>query len=163
RRDHDDTTARARHRNGHVSRAAPRPPRRRRRLLRERGRLRELGTAHPDGAGGARPLAERARCGAARDGRRRARRHPALRALVGAGVAAIALEAGVAPRIHLVVATLALGASAAAVLGSLLPPATDTAAGEPHFARPTRAVLGLGFVAFLGLLTEGAMGDWSAV
>jgi len=86
-----------------------------------------------------------------------------LGGLVGAGVAAIALEAGVAPRLHLVVATLVLGASAAAALGSLLPPAADTAAAEPHFARPTRAVLGLGLVAFLGLLTEGAMGDWSAV
>ena len=81
----------------------------------------------------------------------------------GAGVAAIALEAGVAPRIHLVVATLALGALAAGALGSLLPPGADAPADEPHFARPTRAVLGLGFVAFLALLTEGAMGDWSAV
>ena len=86
-----------------------------------------------------------------------------LGGLVGAGVAAIALEAGVAPRLHLVAATLVLGGSAVAALGALLPPAADGAAGEPHFARPTRAVLGLGFVAFLGLLTEGAMGDWSAV
>jgi MFS family permease len=86
-----------------------------------------------------------------------------LGGLVGASVAAIALEAGVAPRLHLVVATCVLGGSAATALGSLLPPAADGAAGEPHFARPTRAVLGLGLVAFLGLLTEGAMGDWSAV
>jgi fucose permease len=86
-----------------------------------------------------------------------------LGGLVGAGIAAIALEAGVAPRPHLVVATLVLGASAVAALGSLLPPAADGATDEPHFARPTRAVLGLGLVAFLGLLTEGAMGDWSAV
>jgi fucose permease len=34
---------------------------------------------------------------------------------------------------------------------------------EPRFARPTRAVVGLGAIAFLALLSEGAMGDWSAV
>jgi fucose permease len=31
------------------------------------------------------------------------------------------------------------------------------------FARPTGALLGLGALAFCGLLAEGAMGDWSAV
>ena len=86
-----------------------------------------------------------------------------LGGLVGAVVTAIALGAGVPPRLHLVVAALALGASAAAALGSLLPPIADTASAEPHFARPTRAVLGLGLVAFLGLLTEGSVSDWSAV
>jgi fucose permease len=33
----------------------------------------------------------------------------------------------------------------------------------PAFARPTRALLGFGALAFCGLLAEGAMGDWSAV
>jgi fucose permease len=36
----------------------------------------------------------------------------------------------------------------------------DTA---PVFAPPGRALLGLGLLAFLGLLTEGAMADWTAV
>ncbi len=33
----------------------------------------------------------------------------------------------------------------------------------PAFAWPSRALLGLGSLAFLGLLAEGAMADWSAV
>jgi fucose permease len=33
----------------------------------------------------------------------------------------------------------------------------------PVFVRPGRALLNLGLLAFLGLLAEGAMGDWSAV
>jgi hypothetical protein len=32
-----------------------------------------------------------------------------------------------------------------------------------RFARPTRALLGLGIISFCVLLGEGAMGDWSAV
>jgi fucose permease len=86
-----------------------------------------------------------------------------LGGLVGAGVAAIALELGVAPRRHLVVATVVLGALAAGALGALLPAAADAEADERRFARPTAAVVGLGLVAFFGLLAEGAMGDWSAV
>ena len=86
-----------------------------------------------------------------------------LGGLVGASAAALALELGIAPRRHLVVATIALGALAAAALGALLPPEADAEPDERRFARPTRAVVGLGLLAFLALLTEGAMGDWSAV
>src|SRR5207253_2045917 len=86
-----------------------------------------------------------------------------LGGLVGAGVASFALEVGITPRRHLLVATIVLGALAAAGLGALLPPAADAEPDERRFARPTRAVVGLGLVAFFGLLTEGAMGDWSAI
>ena len=37
------------------------------------------------------------------------------------------------------------------------------ARGGPAFARPTRALLGLGVISFCVLLGEGAVGDWSAV
>jgi MFS family permease len=83
--------------------------------------------------------------------------------LAGAGVAALALRAGVAPVRHVTIAALVLLASTLPALTVLLPPAADAYADGRRFARPTRAVAGLGLVAFLALLAEGAMGDWSAV
>ncbi len=45
-----------------------------------------------------------------------------------------------------------------------MPASADAAGeGEPAFARPTRALLGLGVISFCVLLGEGAMSDWSAV
>lgn len=46
---------------------------------------------------------------------------------------------------------------------ALLPTSTDVAGEGPAFARPTRALAGLGVIAFCVLLGEGAMADWSAV
>jgi fucose permease len=47
---------------------------------------------------------------------------------------------------------------------ALLPSDADAAeGGAPAFARPTRALLGLGVISFCVLLGEGAMSDWSAV
>jgi predicted MFS family arabinose efflux permease len=86
-----------------------------------------------------------------------------LGGLVGATAAAVALAAGVPPLPHLLVATALLAAVTAAAATALLPPDADVRSGAPRFARPTRAMLGLGLVAFLALLSEGAMGDWSAV
>ena len=45
----------------------------------------------------------------------------------------------------------------------LLPAALDRGQSGSHFGWPTRATLGLGALAFLALLTEGAMLDWSAL
>jgi len=45
----------------------------------------------------------------------------------------------------------------------LAPSGAPRASAGPVFARPTGALLGLGALAFCGLLAEGAMGDWSAV
>src|SRR3712207_3358777 len=46
----------------------------------------------------------------------------------------------------------------------LLPSHADASEEDaPAFARPTRALLGLGIISFCVLLGEGAMGDWSAV
>ena len=86
-----------------------------------------------------------------------------LGGLAGAGAAALALGAGVTPLHHVASATVVLIATTALALAPLLPPTADARADDRRFARPTRAVLGLGIVAFLALLTEGAMGDWSAV
>ncbi|HET8728162.1 MAG TPA: MFS transporter [Alphaproteobacteria bacterium] len=86
-----------------------------------------------------------------------------LGGLVGAGVAGVLLSAGVEPWQH----GLGTPALAAVLLvpavWRLLPAASDAAEEGPHFARPTGALVGLGFVAFCGLLSEGAMIDWSAV
>src|SRR5262249_21998410 len=45
----------------------------------------------------------------------------------------------------------------------LLPSAASRGSAAPVFARPTGVLLRLGALAFCGLLTEGAMGDWSTV
>jgi predicted MFS family arabinose efflux permease len=84
--------------------------------------------------------------------------------LAGASIGGAVASAGIAPLPHL--ATIgALGATAAAVAyGALLPASADAAdEGAPAFARPTRALLGLGVISFCVLLGEGAMSDWSAV
>jgi fucose permease len=86
-----------------------------------------------------------------------------LGGLAGAGLAALALAAGVAPVLHVLGATALFAALAAIGIVPLLPPDADVGADDRRFARPTRAVLGLGAIAFLALLSEGAMGDWGAV
>jgi len=86
-----------------------------------------------------------------------------LGGLTGAGLAAAALAAGVSPAHHVVAAVLLFGGATALAVTQLLPPSADVAGDDRRFARPTRAVVGLGVIAFLGLLVEGAMGDWSAV
>ena len=81
-------------------------------------------------------------------------------AAVGGAVAAWGV--GVAP--HLAgVSALSLAAFALAYL-RMLPADVDRGeSGEPAFARPTRALAGLGVISFCVLLGEGAMADWSAV
>ena len=81
-------------------------------------------------------------------------------AVVGGAVAAWGV--GVAP--HLAgVAGLSLVVFAIAY-GRMLPTGVDRGeGGDPAFARPTRALAGLGVISFCVLLGEGAMADWSAV
>jgi MFS family permease len=81
-------------------------------------------------------------------------------AAVGGAVAAWGV--GVAP--HLAgVCALSLAAFALAYL-RMLPADEDRGeSGGPAFARPTRALAGLGVISFCVLLGEGAMADWSAV
>ncbi len=84
--------------------------------------------------------------------------------LAGALIGGLVASAGVGPLPHLA-AVAALCATAAAVAYRALLPASADAAdeGAPAFARPTRALLGLGVISFCVLLGEGAMSDWSAV
>jgi MFS family permease len=84
--------------------------------------------------------------------------------LGGAALGGLLASWGIGPLPHFsAVAVLATIAFVAAY-GALLPSAADASEeGTPAFARPTRALLGLGIISFCVLLGEGAMGDWSAV
>ncbi len=83
--------------------------------------------------------------------------------LVGALVAGAAAAAGLTPRAHLLAVGAVCAVVALAAGRALLPAAADARAGGPAFARPSRALAGLGAIAFCVLLAEGAIADWSAV
>src|SRR5262245_46985183 len=64
---------------------------------------------------------------------------------------------------HLTTITLLSILVVISVLRWLVPSPPQPESRGPTFVRPTSVLLGLGGLAFLGLLTEGAMADWSAV
>ncbi len=79
----------------------------------------------------------------------------------GSGVLA---SLGVYPVPHLLGAGILLGIVVILASNWLLSTGLETDSDkEPVFALPTGALLGLGVVAFCGLLGEGAMADWSAI
>lgn len=85
-----------------------------------------------------------------------------LGGVAGAAFAGLTMGLGVADRLHLPAVAAGGLVAVVAALPALLPSERGTAGG-PAFARPSRALAGLGTLAFLGLLAEGAMADWSAV
>lgn len=80
-------------------------------------------------------------------------------AVVGGAVAALGI--GAAP--HLLGAAVAIAVGMFLACRRLLPASADVSEEGPAFARPTKALLGLGVISFCVLVGEGAMGDWSAV
>ena len=84
-------------------------------------------------------------------------------AMGGAAAGGLAAGAGLAPDAHLPVAGLLLALVVLAARSGLLAAATDARADGPLFARPSRALAGLGALAFCALLAEGAVSDWSAI
>jgi hypothetical protein len=84
--------------------------------------------------------------------------------IIGAFVGGAVAARGVEPLPALVGASLVFACILIAACPSLLrtPPAERSRVESP-FARPSRAILGLGAFAFCALLSEGAIGDWSAV
>ena len=86
-----------------------------------------------------------------------------LGGLLGAAMAGGAAGLGVEPGPHLLGVAAILVLVAAVVSRPLLPAAVDAVGAGPAFARPSRALAGLGVVAFGVLLGEGAIADWSAV
>lgn len=84
--------------------------------------------------------------------------------LAGAASGGLVASAGVGAAPHLLGIAALSAVAAVLVFGSLLPAGADRGeTGDPAFARPTRALVGLGVISFCVLLGEGAMADWSAV
>jgi MFS family permease len=85
-----------------------------------------------------------------------------LGGLVGSALAGGATELGVPPAEHLTTAAVILGVLVLIAWHALLPTA-PAGGGERLFALPRGHFVVLGAIAFIALLAEGAMGDWSAV
>jgi predicted MFS family arabinose efflux permease len=83
--------------------------------------------------------------------------------MAGSALTGIALRAGMTPDRHLLTATACLAIAALPTLAWLLPPEHERRAEPAGLARPAGALLGLGALAFLALLAEGSMADWSAL
>ena len=84
--------------------------------------------------------------------------------LAGAVLGGLVASAEIEPLPHFSVVAILCALVAVLAYRRLLPDSADAAEdGAPAFARPTRALLGLGVISFCVLLGEGAMGDWSAV
>src|SRR5918993_5364522 len=84
--------------------------------------------------------------------------------LGGAALGGLLASRGVGPFPHFAAVGVLAAMAFVVAYGALLPSDADASEeGTPAFARPTRALLGLGIISFCVLLGEGAMGDWSAV
>jgi predicted MFS family arabinose efflux permease len=84
--------------------------------------------------------------------------------LAGAALGGLLASRGVGPLPHFSALAFLAAIAFVGAYGALLPSHADASEeGAPAFARPTRALLGLGIISFCVLLGEGAMGDWSAV
>jgi predicted MFS family arabinose efflux permease len=84
--------------------------------------------------------------------------------LAGAALGGLSASQGIGPLPHFSAVAVLCAIAFVVAYGSLLPSRADASEeGAPAFARPTRALLGLGIISFCVLLGEGAMGDWSAV
>jgi MFS family permease len=84
--------------------------------------------------------------------------------LAGAALGGLMASLGIGPLPHFSAVAVLSAIAFVGAYGALLPSRADASEeGAPAFARPTRALFGLGIISFCVLLGEGAMGDWSAV
>jgi predicted MFS family arabinose efflux permease len=83
--------------------------------------------------------------------------------LAGAGLGAVAVAAGLGVLAHFALAAVLLAVVVVPLSAALVGDDAHADDGTPTFARPSRALLGLGVLAFCCLLAEGAALDWSAV
>jgi Major Facilitator Superfamily len=79
------------------------------------------------------------------------------------GIAAAAGAAGLDPRVEALAMGVALWLAAAFVTTRLGEASTHSEGGGSGFALPSRAVLLVGALCFLAMMTEGAIGDWSGI
>lgn len=83
--------------------------------------------------------------------------------MVGAAIGGLIAQLGIDALPHLLGVALVLAVVVIFATRWLLPVAVDRTSHGPAFARPSRALLGLGVIAFCAVLGEGVMADWSAV
>ena len=86
-----------------------------------------------------------------------------LGAMAGAGTTGLIAATGVGLLPHLLAVGLLSATIGLIACRPMLPAEAEGGAAGPGFARPSRALVLPGLVALAGLLSEGAMGDWSAV
>ncbi len=85
-----------------------------------------------------------------------------LGGMMGAFLGALALKFG-SEGLHVTLASLTCLAALLAAFRYMLPAGTDKGLSGANFAWPTRATVGLGLLAFLVLMAEGSVVDWSAI
>ncbi len=83
--------------------------------------------------------------------------------LLGAGSAGLLIWLAISPTIHVIGVALLMAVVGLVSLRSLLPTSVDQTSSRASFVRPTGPLMTLGIIAFLALISEGAVGDWSAV
>lgn len=83
--------------------------------------------------------------------------------IAGASIGGVMAGLNIAPLPHFLTVFVVLCIAILLAGRWLLPIAPEAGKKTPIFARPTKALLGLGFLAFCAFMCEGAMGDWSAV
>jgi predicted MFS family arabinose efflux permease len=86
-----------------------------------------------------------------------------LGGMAGAGATALIAGAGVGLLPHFASIAALVALLGVAACRPMLPAAAEGGAAGPGFARPSAALLLPGVVALAGLLSEGAVADWSAV
>jgi MFS family permease len=86
-----------------------------------------------------------------------------LGGMAGAGATALIAAAGIAPLPHFAAICALVALLGLAGCRPMLRAAVEGGAPGPGFARPSAALLLPGLVALAGLLSEGAIADWSAV
>lgn len=80
-----------------------------------------------------------------------------------AGVGWLVVKLGASVELHFVCAAILFASVLLWILPRLLPAVTDPGHVPPAFVLPERSVIAVGVIAFCAFLSEGAMGDWSAV
>lgn len=86
-----------------------------------------------------------------------------LGGLVGAAIAGLTMSLNMMSLQHVVMMTVLSFVVATLAVHWLLPSEARQQETQPTFVKPTGVLLNLGSLAFLGLLAEGSMADWSAV
>jgi predicted MFS family arabinose efflux permease len=86
-----------------------------------------------------------------------------LGGFASSGLAAAAGSAGLDPRVESLLVGVALWLAMALWIGGRLGSASTHSEGGNGFALPSRAVLLIGALCFLAMMTEGAIGDWSGI